>query len=264
MNNWADPKTEEEKKREKGTSTRSPSNIKAGKSWDGMAAPTTGPGPADANSDPPDTSAIIPTSKQHEKTTTGSGLFSKAILWSQAQWQQRQSTTTVTPGRSGNREEPPRGRRRSPSSSGSASPHHRITPPRSPPSTTPAIYYTGIDPSSNTHDHDHDSTENQVVNYYSHHPQQIIDGRGHYSHRRRPPYSHDYTTSLRGLLTQPDINATMSLLIAVAKAAQFTDAFLTGLLVPLIPTILESRAGVHHKHGMFRSQSHWADIMLTE
>ncbi|KAJ4387024.1 hypothetical protein N0V85_007812 [Neurospora sp. IMI 360204] len=50
----------------------------------------------------------------------------------------------------------------------------------------------------------------------------------------------------------------MSLLIAVAKAAQFTDAFLTGLLVPLIPTILETRAGVHHKHVQF-----WTSILIS-
>ncbi|EGO52355.1 hypothetical protein NEUTE1DRAFT_125861 [Neurospora tetrasperma FGSC 2508] len=50
----------------------------------------------------------------------------------------------------------------------------------------------------------------------------------------------------------------MSLLIVVAKAAQFTDAFLTALLVPLIPTILETRAGVHHKHVQF-----WTSILIS-
>ncbi|KAK1777386.1 hypothetical protein QBC45DRAFT_487396 [Copromyces sp. CBS 386.78] len=192
-----------------------------------MDAPTTGPAHADANSDPPD-AAIMPTSKQHKETTTASenepSLFSKALLWSQSQWQsQSTTTTTTTPG----------------------------SRPQITPSTTPPLaIYTGDDPSSNTHDHD----DNNQVNYY--HPQQI-DDRGHYSHRRLPPYSHDNTTTFGGF-TQSDINATMSLLIAVAKAAQFTDAFLTGLLIPLIPTILQTRAGVHHKHVQF-----WTSILIS-
>lgn len=212
---------------------------------DGMDVPTTGPARADTNPDPPD-AAIIPTSKQqdnprHEETATEtaaeSSLFSKAILWSQSQWQ---SQLTTTRGRSGSRPRQP------PSSSGSVSPH-RITPSATPP-PPPLAIYTG-EPSS-THDGN--------VNYYHHPLSARFDGRGHYSHRRLPSCFHDTTFGL----TQPDINTTMSLLIVVAKAAQFTDAFLTALLVPLIPTILETRAGVHHKHGML-SSSYYAFSQTT-
>lgn len=211
-----------------------------------MDAPTTGPAHADASSDPPDAAAIIPTSKQqenprHEEETPTksagaeqqSSLFSKAIQWSQSQLQ--------STGRSGSRP-----RRQLPSrssSSGSASPH-RITPSTTPPPPpTLAIYSTDDD---------------NEVRYHSQHTIFRFDDRGHYSHRRLPAYSHDTTTAAFGFFTQPDINAAMSLLIAVAKAAQFTDAFLTGLLVPLIPTILETRAGVHHKHVQF-----WTSILIS-
>lgn len=210
-----------------------------------MDAPTTGPAHADASSDPPEPAAIIPTSKQqenprHEEETTPTksaaeeqpSLFSKAIQWSQSQWQQQSSTTT--PSRSGS-DRPRRHSPFRPSSSGSASPH-RITPSTTPPPPTLAVYNTDDD---------------NEVRYYSQRTTSRFDDRGHYSHRRLPAYSHDTTATFGfGFFTQPDINAAMSLLIAVAKAAQFTDAFLTGLLVPLIPTILETRAGVHHNHGM--------------
>ncbi|KAK4135822.1 MFS general substrate transporter [Trichocladium antarcticum] len=50
----------------------------------------------------------------------------------------------------------------------------------------------------------------------------------------------------------------MSLLIALAKFAAFTDVFLSGLLIPLIPSILKTRAQVPHQQVQI-----WTSVLVA-
>ncbi|SPQ19183.1 446239ec-858d-443f-831f-ec1cc5195287 [Thermothielavioides terrestris] len=55
--------------------------------------------------------------------------------------------------------------------------------------------------------------------------------------------------------SEPD---TMPFLVAVAKLAAFTDVFLTGLIIPLLPTILESRAHVPQHQAQI-----WTSVLVA-
>ncbi|KAK4185729.1 major facilitator superfamily domain-containing protein [Podospora australis] len=61
-----------------------------------------------------------------------------------------------------------------------------------------------------------------------------------------------------GTNAQTTSSATMYFLVALAKFAAFTDVFLSGLLVPLVPTILERQVKVPHEHVQV-----WASVFIA-
>ncbi|KAK4233529.1 major facilitator superfamily domain-containing protein [Achaetomium macrosporum] len=52
----------------------------------------------------------------------------------------------------------------------------------------------------------------------------------------------------------------MSFLVALAKFAVFTDAFLSGLVIPLIPTIIENGTRVHYSHQQLQM---WTSVVVS-